>query len=268
VQVNSGSDVSGPHRKTFSEPPALREFKNGRRSNYCVRMGSSAMTVCRVLLVIGVLLTVCTSTTLHERQTVEFFSPTPKGGSMLDNAGPGGGEPLNVIVSALSSPSVLTNRGFTNFARAVDFSTECFGVHLGLQHSANLGDGRGWVNQTLILREDFGDPLLGTCEESLRGGNHFRVYRQYGPNANSGALFLAVSYEKDVTKNHDIIPDGYNYGRDFFVKAAVGRSSFGGLSYNTVARNMTGLLASGNTGVNHGIATDGITTILTITIVS
>lgn len=58
------------------------------------------------------------------------------------------------------------------------------------------------------LREDYGDPLLGTCDETLIGGNHFRygfccslaimvlissssVFRQNGAEADSGALFLA-----------------------------------------------------------------------------
>ena len=40
--------------------------------------------------------------------------------------------------------------------------------------AANLGDGNGWVNQTMELREDYGVPSIGTCGESLVGGNHFR----------------------------------------------------------------------------------------------
>lgn len=53
-------------------------------------------------------------------------------------------------------------------------STECFGIHLGDPQSANLGDGNGWVNQTVELRSDYGDAGVGTCLESLIGGNHFR----------------------------------------------------------------------------------------------
>lgn len=53
-------------------------------------------------------------------------------------------------------------------------STECFGIHLGDPQSANLGDGHGAVNQTIELRQDFGDANAGTCLESLIGGNHFR----------------------------------------------------------------------------------------------
>jgi hypothetical protein len=38
------------------------------------------------------------------------------------------------------------------------------------------------------LRESIGG---NTCIESIVGGNHFRVFRQNGPTANTGALFLA-----------------------------------------------------------------------------
>ncbi|KAJ7607348.1 hypothetical protein FB45DRAFT_948126 [Roridomyces roridus] len=196
-----------------------------------------------------------------------FYDPTKNGGFMLDNAGGGGGEPLNVIISGLSSPAVLTDAGILHYAQAIGFSFECLGFHLGAPQSANLGDGNGWVNQTIELRYDFGDDDVGTCLESLVGGNHFRVFRQNGTEANSGALFLAVSQEEDVWDGHTIIPDGYNVGRDLLVAAAVGHTSHDGVKYSTVAQNMTGLLAPGSTGlVNQGIATDGVTVLLTVTI--
>ncbi|KAF9458448.1 hypothetical protein BDZ94DRAFT_1325510 [Collybia nuda] len=194
----------------------------------------------------------------------DFFNPILGGGSMLDNAGSGGGEPLNIVISGLSSPEVLTNDGLLNFAKAIGFSTECLGVHLGDPQSADLGDGNGFMNQTIELREDFGDPNLGTCLESLIGGNHFRVYRQNGPTANSGALFLAVSQEEDVGHSHTIAPNGYDTGRDRLAGSAIGERSFGGVTYSTTAKNLTGLLSPGSAGVNHGIATDGITTLLIV----
>lgn len=40
--------------------------------------------------------------------------------------------------------------------------------------SANLGDGKGWANQTYELRQDYENSGIGTCLESLVGGNHFR----------------------------------------------------------------------------------------------
>ncbi|KAJ7452045.1 hypothetical protein B0H11DRAFT_2176680 [Mycena galericulata] len=197
---------------------------------------------------------------------VAFYDPTKTGGSMLDNAGDGAGEPLNVIVSGLSSPEVLTDAGILHYAQAIGFSFECLGFHLGNPQSANLGDGNGWVNQTMELRADFADYEVGTCLESLVGGNHFRVFRQNGTDANSGAIFLAVSQEEDVFDGHTIIPDGYNVGRDLLVAAAVGMTSHEDISYYTVAENLTGLLPAGSTGVNHGIATDGVTVLLTVTI--
>ena len=65
------------------------------------------------------------------------------------------------------------------------------GLHIGNPFSANLGDGNGPVNQTIELRQDYGNAELGTCLESLIGGNHFRLYFQNGASADSGAAFFA-----------------------------------------------------------------------------
>ncbi|KAJ3733848.1 hypothetical protein DFJ43DRAFT_198208 [Lentinula guzmanii] len=206
------------------------------------------------------------------RQTTDadFFNPLLNGGSMLDQVPGVLGEPLNVIISAQSSPDVLTLDGIINFAKAIGFSTECLGIHSGAPQSANLGDGNGWVNQTIELREDYGDPTLGTCLESLIGGNHFRVFVQNGTEHPTGALFLAVSTEENVTEGHTTAPDGYDTGRDLFSAAAInngGTTSFGGTTYSTAGTNITGLIQPGSTGIEDGIATDGIVTLLTITIV-
>ncbi|KAJ6478819.1 hypothetical protein C8R47DRAFT_631213 [Mycena vitilis] len=196
----------------------------------------------------------------------EYYDPRAHGGAMLDNAGAGGGEPLNVIISGYSTPSVLTNDGFLGFAGAIGLAKECLGFHLGDPQSANLGDGNGWVNQTMELREDFGTGYFGTCWESLVGGNHLRVYRQNGSEANSGALFLAVSKEEDVIQHHTISPNGYNIGRDLLVQRATGKSSYMGVKYTTTARNVSGLMIPGSAGCNHGIGTDGIVVLLTVTV--
>ncbi|KZP22397.1 hypothetical protein FIBSPDRAFT_1018170 [Athelia psychrophila] len=201
------------------------------------------------------------------KRSVAYYDPSANGGSMLNNAGSNLGEPLNIIISGESSPAVLTYDGFYNFAQAIGFSEECLGFHLGGPQSANLGDGNGWVNQTTELRWDYGSTGLGTCFESLIGGNHLRLYIQNGAQANSGALFLAVSKEEDVSKSHTIIPDGYDVGRNELATAAIGKTSINGVKYSTTAKNVTGLLAAGTAGVNHNIATDGITTLLTVTIV-
>ncbi|THH00905.1 hypothetical protein EW026_g1700 [Hermanssonia centrifuga] len=146
-------------------------------------------------------------------------------------------------------------------------STECLGIHLGGPQSANLGDGNGFVNQTMELRQDFGDALLGTCLETLEGGNHFRVFRQNGSEANSGALFLAVSQEEDLAESHTIAPNGYDVGRDAFVgNATQGSPSFGGKTYTVQAETLAGVMPSGAAGVNHDIAIDGNAILLTVTI--
>ncbi|KAF8199887.1 hypothetical protein K438DRAFT_1583088 [Mycena galopus ATCC 62051] len=198
---------------------------------------------------------------------VDFIDPTTNGGSWLDKSA-GLGEPLNVVISAQSSPEVLTLDGLLQYAKAIGFDIECLGLHIGNPQSANLGDGRGDVNETEVLRESFGIPGVGTCLESLEGGNHFRVF----PQAGTGAIFLAVSKEEDAEESHNIIPDGYDIGRDLLVAAAVGKKThfdwetFELTTYNTVATNLTGFLAPGSVGINHGIALDGIVTMLTITI--
>ncbi|KAJ7121277.1 hypothetical protein C8R43DRAFT_1090845 [Mycena crocata] len=158
----------------------------------------------------------------------DFINPTLTGGSFLDKSA-GLGEPLNVIISGKSSPEVLTPD---------------------------------------VLRESFGIPGVGTCLESLTGGNHFRVFPQSG----SGALFLAVSKEEDVSESHTIIPDGYNIGRDLLVGKAVGEhTGFEGKKfkfnkYDTTLTELTGLLPPGADGINHGIAQDGVIKMLTVTL--
>jgi hypothetical protein len=65
------------------------------------------------------------------------------------------------------------------------------GIHIGDAQQVDLGDGKGRRNESMIIRENFGALGIGTCLQSLIGGNHFRMYRQDGPKANTGALFLA-----------------------------------------------------------------------------
>jgi len=196
-----------------------------------------------------------------------YFDPRPGGGSLLDHdSGSGLGEPLNVIISGLSSPWVLADGGFVHFANGLGFGKECFGAHLGAPQTANLGDGNGWVNQTIELRNDYGNPDIGTCWESLVGGNHLRYWRQNGPKAHSNALFLAVSEEENVREGHTIAKNGYDGGRDALVKSALKLKKYRGVKYNTVAQNIPGLIPPGSSGINHGIPTDGVVVLLTVTI--
>ncbi len=67
-----------------------------------------------------------------------------------------------------------------------------------------------------------------------------------------GFGYFSVSKEKDVENHHDIVDDGYNIGRNELAASAIGTTSFGGVTYSTTARNVTGLMAAGSQGVNHG----------------
>jgi len=63
----------------------------------------------------------------------------------------------------------------------------------------------------------------GRAWRALQEANHLRLFRQNGPGANTGALFLAVSQEEDAFENHTISPDGYDIGRRRYPTAAPGR---------------------------------------------
>ncbi|KAI0686362.1 hypothetical protein BC835DRAFT_458965 [Cytidiella melzeri] len=207
---------------------------------------------------------------VQNQSNATFFNPLDRGGrffAAFDPADSGPGEPLNVIISGTSSPQVLTDDGVLHFARAIGFSNDCisFGSN-GSPQVANLGDGNGPQPAVFELREDFGNVGTGVCIEQLIGGNHFRVYRQNGTLADSGALFLAVSSELNVLHNHTISADGYNRGRDFLVQGAVGQKSFNGTIFSTVAQNLTGVMPSGSNNVNHNISVDGNAVLLTVTI--
>lgn len=193
-------------------------------------------------------------------KAVAYYEPKALGGSMLTVQR----EPMNIIISGLSDPAALTNRGVTNWANSIHFGAECLGIHLGGYQAANLGDGNGVVNQTTILREDYKLPI-GTCLQSLIGGNHFRIWRQNGPQSNSGALFLAGSAEETAAQNHDIIPNGYDIGRDDIVKRAIaGQTSFSGIIYTTTVQWLPNLLPFTANEINHNIAVDGRVALLTI----
>ena len=99
------------------------------------------------------------------------------------------GEPLNVIISAQSDPFVLTESGLHTYAKSIGFSKECLGLHYGHIHDADLGDGLGRKPEQLLYRQDY-FPVIGTCWESVKGGHHFRAWKQNGTIADSGAWFL------------------------------------------------------------------------------
>ncbi|KAG8736833.1 hypothetical protein FRC10_008805 [Ceratobasidium sp. 414] len=163
-----------------------------------------------------------------------FEDPRASGGSWLTSGYltfPAGlGEPLNIILSAKSDSAVLVDQedkgGLRNYFLSMDFSGECLGQHLGSDQQANLGDGKGAVNETAVMRFNFQDAYVGTCRETVEGGNHFRYWVQ----KSTGAVFMAASVELPIEQGHDIVRNGYNLGRDWIVGNLTGGVSI--VSFN------------------------------------
>lgn len=83
-----------------------------------------------------------------------FVDPKLYGGSLMGSFDPSTslGEPLNVIISAQSSPAVLTRKGLQNYLRSLDLDMECLDLHSGSAQKAFL-DPRGYVDQNFLYRE-------------------------------------------------------------------------------------------------------------------
>ncbi|KZT09206.1 uncharacterized protein LAESUDRAFT_722933 [Laetiporus sulphureus 93-53] len=198
-----------------------------------------------------------------EEDTIGWVDPRLNGGRLLDFTTTQLGEPLNVIITALSDPYILSEAGLHNYAKSIGYSEECLGLHYGDIHEADLGDGLGRKPEVFLARQDY-FPVMGTCWESVRGGHHFRAWKQNGTVANSEAWFIGASEEKDSSKNHQIIPDGYNLGRNYLVERAVAGTHWNGMWWKADVEWRAGLLERGNRGVNHDIKQDGLVAILTV----
>ncbi|KAI0031915.1 hypothetical protein K488DRAFT_51090 [Vararia minispora EC-137] len=226
-----------------------------------------------------------------------FYDPRNNGGSWVDNVPNSGGghEPLNVVILGTSDADVLVdqdvNGGLINYFQSIGFAGECLGQHEGVHQSANLGDGNGDVNETAVMRWAYGDPVIGTCRESIEGGNHFRYWTQDGSQANSGAIFMAASYEDTAAQGHGILPNGSRY-RDWLVGNATAQSSviptpnltntstytgqttMNSYVYQTTVQYASGLLANSSNGINHASsvsvnglpAIDGLVALMTVRI--
>ncbi|KAI0079467.1 hypothetical protein K474DRAFT_1592051 [Panus rudis PR-1116 ss-1] len=196
--------------------------------------------------------------------TVGWVDPRLNGGRLLDFTTQRLGEPLNVIITSESDPFILTESGFHIYSKSIGFSTECLGFHYGHLHEANLGDGLGRKQEHYLARQAY-FPIAGTCWESVRGGHHFRAWRQNGTLADSGAWFVGcVSLRFDSSRNHKIDIDGYNKGRDYVVERAISGSYYNGMWWKAEVEWREGLMQRGKKGVNHGIPTDGRVAILTV----
>ncbi|KAK0526299.1 hypothetical protein OC835_005332 [Tilletia horrida] len=168
------------------------------------------------------------------------------------------GEPINAIISGRSSPSVVNVEGFLRWATSVNFGVSCLGQTNGSAQLANLGDGKGNVTQgndgsgdNGVLRWNYGDPYLGTCKESVIGGNHFRWW----PQAKTGAYFIAASVELSAKLGHMISLNGYNLGRDELVGNATNPNGtyWAGYRFNTTVEWIPAgvLLNATSEGINH-----------------
>ncbi|KAH9841416.1 uncharacterized protein C8Q71DRAFT_884173 [Rhodofomes roseus] len=231
-----------------------------------------------------------------------FYNPTDNGGTwltVLDGTFPAGqGEAINVVISGDSDSAVLVNQepdgGLLNYFVSFGYSTECLGQHDGTPQRANLGDGNGYANQTAEIRWDYGDPELGTCQETIEGGSHFRYWIQNGDQHDTNAVFMAASYELPETDGHDIIFNGYNLGRDWLIgnvtnqthiiptanltngTSYTGQTSYDGYTYETNAQYLYGYAPNTSYAVNHNITTsnnvtnsdDGFIAVLTVKIVT
>ncbi|KAF8917023.1 hypothetical protein CPB85DRAFT_1481903 [Mucidula mucida] len=243
-----------------------------------------------------------------------YYNPydSERGGSLLTKIlgttyPPGQAEPVNAIISGNSDEQMLKdqeeNGGLRNYFLSLQFSGECLGQHQGTAQQVDLGDGNGYLNETAVIRYNYGDPALGACTETIKGGNHFRYWVQNGDKGNrqdsstradaspSGAIFMACSYEMPISLQHDIVPNGYNLGRDYIVGNVTGSAiptltltnestysgstSYGGYTYKTDVSYASGMLQNTSIGINHNItvlidgvtnAVDGLVAVLQVTI--
>ncbi|WWD22301.1 hypothetical protein CI109_106792 [Kwoniella shandongensis] len=174
--------------------------------------------------------------------------------------------------------------GIYNYLAGAGFDGECFGLHMGGLQNLNLGDGNGNQTQMAILRyQYFHDPFLGSCLESIYGGNHVRIFKQQ----TSGAYFLATSAEMDSTTHHNLGWDAYDLGRNNFIgnctdvaipenvtinSTFVGDIIQDGWRYTTNVTFTDGLLPQNRTFWNHyaqvqkvgGAVSDGLVAVLEI----
>jgi len=125
------------------------------------------------------------------KDEIGWADPRILGGQFIDFTTPRYGEPMNVIISNLSDPFVLTDEGFRWYYKSIGFSEECLGLHYGHVHKADLGDGDGKKSEHILARQHY-FPRWGTCWETFVGGNHFRAWKQNGTEANTGAWFWGV----------------------------------------------------------------------------
>ncbi|SCV72265.1 BQ2448_4959 [Microbotryum intermedium] len=244
--------------------------------------GMALVSRSRVVLLLSAILVLGSSSSIVNARVVKrqdnctrdtqgrgFFDVTPGGGSWLTNATKDGlGEPINVVLSANSDAYVLTEPGFRDWCLSIQYGLQFLSITLGGKQQANLGDGNGFLEQINLLRYNYHDLTLGTLNETLYGGSHLRYWRQSGCFAASGAWFIAASVEESLEKHHDIVPNGYDLGRDELVGNATMTNGTMSPVTKTVflatSQSVQYLPVNSSRGINHRIKTDGNVSIVTV----
>lgn len=162
---------------------------------------------------------------------------------------------------------MLSPEGFESYYRAIGFADgKCLNVSANDTQKANLGDGNGKVPQAGLARWENG------CAEALQGGNHFRYWFQNGTKANTKAVFIAASVEQPIKKDHMVVSNGYDLGRDQLVGNATQSTKTDketGNQFETkvIKKDKSLLKGISSDDLNHNIGTDGTVTVLQVQLV-
>lgn len=149
-----------------------------------------------------------------------------------------------------------------SFVEALRYERECARLHFGGAMQANLGD--GYRDEVIEIRQArYKLPLIGACLESALGGSHFRAWQQ----KSTGAWFLAVSMERSARYRHVITSNGYDEGQHDFVAQAIPSATYRGRTWHSTVEFIEDLIPPTRHGLNHGLGTNGVVALLTVTTV-
>lgn len=224
----------------------------------------------------------------HPNANLGFINPIELGGYSnftFINSPTTKPEPLNIVISGLSDfpsniyalsgqkaipsgnvTSILYEpHGLADYLNALNFSDECLHLHLSTPAMAAISSPNLHLLD-FLYREDFGvldAQTSGSCRETLEGGYHFRGFRQN----QTGAWFLGASQELNLTLKHDLVPNGYDLGRDEVVRRArIGGVDGRGCTWPAAeVRDARGVLSRDDgSSWNHGIGIDGLVKVIIV----
>ncbi|KAG7445563.1 uncharacterized protein BT62DRAFT_969236 [Guyanagaster necrorhizus] len=236
---------------------------------------STSMTKATILLLSLYLASFILSKEISERgvPSAGYYNPADSGGSMLtvvpQTHPDGQREPVNAIISGNSDQAVLAqqsmDRGLMNYFPAVAISATGTNQHTSNSQQVDSGDSN--ENETAVMQYNYGDPALGSCTESFKRDDHFQYWVQNSSEADSGAIFLAISYKTSSSDQHNIIENRYNLGCNYVLGSSntskiptlslTGSTSFSGslssqgYTYKTDIIYVMGLLPNTSIGINY-----------------